>query len=445
MTFRKEIIGEGTNVHVNHLLRSLPFTTKTRLCTIRKQAIYQTLLSMNQHVRKSYGLAKLLDIAKEAFDYDKKLSFVVRNITKFQRVCKKYLQNLELRLQGPGIPVSKCVNEDCPYTMESLTDIPKADIFTWKDDKIYGCDFHPLYQLVSNHMERNGTLYEDKESDYMAYIQEYSRLSRATNRRRFNRSRLGSIHNPFTRSPFPGEAFRRLLSIGKRRGLMSTEPRNHRIHARNRRNRNINDHDSESDQEVSEPRIHEPNVTEISNEVSEHLRTLEFYTPDTILTDIIRPITEYIRSARRSPQPLEHAHSVRMHSYITNSCIPILEHLADHYTSSVIRGVVTRRNYLRDFYRQFRRGYFTRMLNEQNRLLENMIHDNYHHRIVNSRVRRLCKFFLTIWRQTIRILRETFNSPDVNTEDKKSVAIFVIISLAQTGHLREGFEWAVGL
>ena len=440
LTFRKEIIAEGQKVNVNHLIRSLPFRTKSRLCTIRKQALFDTLSDIQVNVRKTYSLGKLLEIAKETFGYDTKLKEVNKKLSIIQNIYKKYYNNIELRLQGPGVPVSRCVNEDCPYTMESLTDI--SNIFTWKDDKIYGCDFQSLYGLFSKHIDRSGVLYESKEDEYRSFIEEYVKLSRSLSIRRFSRSRLGPIINPFTRSPFPGEAFHRILDIGKRRGLLSKEPQNHRIRQRSINRMRSREHEYPR---LDEPERNEMNVIEVSNTVSEHLRTLEFYTPDTILTDIIRPVISYSQSS--SPVPLlDHAHSIRILEYITQSCIPVLENLVNHFTNSLIRGNISRRTPHYEFYRSFARGHCIRELHNQIRSIQDIIQlSNTSPRRVILRMRRFVRLFIHTWRGAFNILGSLLSSDDMNIEDKKSIAIFIIISLAQAGILREGFEWAIGI
>lgn len=446
LSFHKEIITEEQKVNVNHLIRSLPFDTKTRLCTIRKQALFNTLSSTQAHVRKTYSLNKLLEIAKETFGYNDKLELINKRLSTFQNIYKRYYNNLELRLQGPGIPVSRCVNEDCPYTMETLTDIPKTNIFTWKDDKIYGCDFQSLYTLFSKHMDRQGILYECKENEYRTFIEEYVKLSHSLNTRRLSRSRLGPIINPFTRAPFPGEAFGRILDIGKRKGLLSKEPRNQRIRRRPTTRRPTRDQEVLNvEEETGQPVTSRTNVIELSNEVSEHLRSLEFYTPDTILTDIIRPIFMYSQTTSPAP-PLNHSHSMRVLEYITQSCIPVLEHLADHFSSSLIRVNINRRNPHYEFYRSFRQGYCIRALHSHNRSIQDMIHSSDTlHRHVTTRIRRYARLFLRAWTEVFGLLNSLLTSVNINVDDKKSIAIFIIISLAQTGFLNEGFEWAIGI
>lgn len=445
--FRKEIIGEGRKVTVNHLVRSLPFETKSRLCTIRKQPLFETLSNTDFKVRKTYSLSKLLDIAKEALQYDKKLAEVNKRLTTFQRVYKKYYSNIELRLQGPGIPVSRCVNEDCPYTMETLTEIPKGDIFTWKDDKIYGCEFKSLYHLIAKYMEQSGTLYECKEDEYRSIINNYISLSKSTNIRRLNRSRLGPIKNPFTRSPFPGEALYRILDIGKRRGFFSKEPQNQRIRQRSSRLRREHQEGDSVFMTESQSTSIPPSVTEISVEVSEYIRNLDFYTPETILNDIIRPVVSYLHESG-IPLSLNHTHSLHIFTYITQSCIPILEHLSTQFTSPLIRNNINRRSIHYHFYRSFRQegGYHIRTLHTQGSMIRGMISEsNGSPRALCMRVKRFCRIFLSVWGSVFRTLHSLLFSENINIDDKKSIAIFIIISLAQTGVLREGFEWAIGI
>jgi hypothetical protein len=435
--FKKEVIGEGTTVTLHHLLRSLPFTTKSRLCTIRKQPLYETLLEGNATVRKSYGLKRLLEIAKEEFQYEKALGLVNRRLSTLQRKFKVYLKDTESRLIGPGIPITRCVNEDCPYTMEALVDISRENIFTWKDDKIYGCDFQALYGLIAGKLERSGTLYEQNMDQYDYTIEEYGEQRRRN--RRYDARILNEITNPFTRQKFPVEALRRVIQIAKRKGLVSNEPRNQRI--RQRRNAT-----HENQIEMTRPEDNDDNIITVSIEISERMRALDFYTPETIILDIIKPVFDYLYPSRDRPRALEHAHSIRMHNYIANQCVPVLEHISDHFTNPLIRrNPIFYRSQYRMFIPRFRRGIPIRNLREHIAYINDIMEGTQNPRVLYTQVRRLSSYLLTIWSQAFGVLLELLNSESVNIDDKKNIVIFIIISLAQTGHLREGFEWAIGI
>lgn len=405
--YKKEIIKE--NVGVNHLLRSLPFPSKDRLCTIRKGALFDTLKKHMAPVRKSHSLIKLLDLAKDVFHYDKSLEILNKRISIFQNIFKKYLLNIDLRLQGPGIPVNRCINEECPYTMDALNELPLENVITWRDDKIYGCHVQPIYDLFSKALESNGVLNESREKWYEEFIREYIETP---SRRRHT---LRKITNPFTRQPLPGELFLRLLKIGQRRGLMSNQ------------------------QIVHEEYV---DVMEASNEVSEYIRHLDFYTPTTILGDIIQPVYEHINTPRSSSRAINIAHSIRIHEHITRACIPFLEHLANHFTNPIIRNYIRRSEYS-EFYRSFRHGYCNITLREHSDRIDRIIRSPELVLTIGSQVRRLSVALISIWNDVMQILNYLFQLDRIDIDNKRNIAISIIISLVNSGHLRDGFEWAI--
>jgi hypothetical protein len=59
-----------------------------------------------------------------------------------------FMKKISRRIQGPGIPVSRCVNSECPFTLENLSDIDVDKIMTWRDGKIYGCDGEMLIKAI---------------------------------------------------------------------------------------------------------------------------------------------------------------------------------------------------------------------------------------------------------------------------------------------------------
>ena len=438
--YKREIITDDTEINITHLIRSLPFDTKSRLCTIRKNALFKTLSQKTSGVRKSYGLKKLLDIAKEYFHYDKVFDHVNTQISKFQKKVRIYLSQEELRLIGPGIPVSRCVNDDCPYTMETLTDIPQNNIFTWKDNKIYGCQYDAIFNLLASKLESSGKLYIERKIQYESVIENYERYLRQR-RRRF-RNPLREVTNPFTRQVFDSNTFRRVLQIAEKKGLFVREPQNRRI----RQIRNIEpttpNYDSGSD---SDPML-------ISIEVSELLRTLDYYTPETIVADIITHVATFSANPTRYPRPVSFAHSRNLFRYVTERCVPIFEHLSVHFNNSYVRNSpaltypngpsLSQRSSNRAFINYFRRGRYLNELEERATLIQQDPNDM---EITAPRILRYFEFFLNVWSQAFGILLGIMSSDVVEIEDKKSVALFIIVALAQTGHLREGFEWAIDL
>jgi hypothetical protein len=271
-------------------------------------------------------------------------------------------------------------------------------------------------------------------------------LSRArlTNRARHNRNPLFEIQNPFTRQPMPAEAFRRMLLIGKRQGLITKEPENQRVHIRRntQRRRLTNDN---APRENIRTMANEECIT-VSTQVSELMRSLDFYTPDTIILDIIRPVHAYCNRTDDRPLSLDHANSIRVFEYVRQSCIPVLEHLREHFHNPVIRrNPIFRSSSYRMFISDFRRGSQIRLIHQRAADVITLDPEYDSPSRLITRVRSFLRLFLSLWTRTFNIFLDILTSDTTDIEDKKNVVIYIIISLAQTGHLREGFEWAIGI
>lgn len=66
--------------------------------------------------------------------FEKKILFQLES---FQKILKLRVNDRIRKMVGPGVPHSKCVNEECPFTFDDVVDIPYGKLLTWKeDDKI---------------------------------------------------------------------------------------------------------------------------------------------------------------------------------------------------------------------------------------------------------------------------------------------------------------------
>lgn len=441
-SFKKEIIDDGKLVTVNHLLRSLPFPSKYAFCSLRKNALFNALRLKDCDIKKTSSIAQLLDIAKDVFLYDQALARVNKGLTILQQKYKGYLQNVELRLQGPGIPVSRCVNEDCPYTMEALTDINKCDIITWKDDKIYGCDFTAIYELFSKKLESNGVLLLEKVDHYNDVIQSYTTLSERNRRSPFNRNPLASLFNPFTRAPFPAEFFVRIIEFGKRKCLLKNAPQNRRIL---RRAPPVVDSVRSSILEEDD-NVDLDEINEVSAEVSDLIQSLDFYTPANILNNVVEPLVTYMRLPENSPVSINTTYALRTLAYLTTSCLPMIEHLTIQFNSPLMRNRIGDRS-LRFFAVRFRREVYYRMISDRCIAIDQYLRTTHRVPRIVADVRNTVRLFLHVWYNVMQVFVDVigYENVDIPLEDKKSIAISMIIALVNAGHLREGFEWAIGI
>lgn len=442
-SFKKEIIEDGKIVTVNHLLRSLPFPSKYAFCSLRKNALFNALRLKDCDIKKSSSISQLLDIAKEVFLYEEALAKVNKGLTIIQQKYKGYLHNVELRLQGPGIPVSRCVNEDCPYTMEALTDINKFDVITWKDDKIYGCDFNAIYELFSKKLESNGVLFLDKVDYYNDVIQSYTTLSERNRRSPFNRNPLASLFNPFTRAPFPAEFFVRIIEFGKRKCLLKNIPQNRRIL---RRDPSVVVDSVRPSLLEQDNNVDLDEINEVSAEVSDLIQSLDFYTPANILNNVIEPLVTYIRLPANSPVSINTTYALRTLGYLTTACLPMIEQLTIQFNSPIMRNRIRDRS-LRFFAVRFRREVYYRMILDRCNDIHQYLRTTQRVPRIVTDVRNTVRLFLHVWYNVMNVFVDVigYENVDIPLDDKKSIAISMIIALVNAGHLREGFEWAIGI
>jgi len=380
----KEKIQGETTVTSNHLIRFLIFgERKLALTVIRKDALQYTLLSMKQKVPKSSSLVRLLDSLSSTYGYETIKTRVIRKLILIQRHIRIFIRNRLARLRGPGFPVTRCVNDDCPYSLEALSDIPDDKIMTWREpfhgvpSKIYGCDVEMMIESLRRDI-RN------------------VHIRRLENPRTNLGDRMVGILNPFTREGLTVDVIRRCNEytlLKKQTPLYGTPThvrqtsrrntsishdlfqnplsrrRNSRRGIGTRRLRNMVDSDDDIDDEVFmanerrtsfddnpllninvvSPHLFERSHTRaihkleslipIAEAVSEAFRDLEFYTQETMFT---RPIIDMISLLRStadgvSVDVLEDA--VR---YLVEHVCPLIQALTVGTNYAAITSVVSR-------------------------------------------------------------------------------------------------------
>ena len=145
---KRQVLPDTTEITAKHLLNFIPFDRKESPYIIRKGAFLNTLHRLGYKLPKSGSLQSLIDKLLEVLDYQTHYNRLIRRITSFQKMFRVFMKKISRRIQGPGIPVSRCVNSECPFTLENLSDIDVDKIMTWRDGKIYGCDGEMLIKAI---------------------------------------------------------------------------------------------------------------------------------------------------------------------------------------------------------------------------------------------------------------------------------------------------------
>lgn len=189
---KRQVLPDTTELTIKHLLNFIPFDRKLSPYIIRKGAFLNTLHRLGYKVSKSGSLQTLLDKLLEVLDYQTHFNTLVRRLTTFQRVFRVFLKSIARRIQGPGIPVSRCVNSECPFTLENLADIPVERVMTWRDGKIYGCDGEMLAKAI-------------RDSISYRYHSTIERMQ--------PNEEVAGTENPFTRQPLKAELIHRCVKF----------------------------------------------------------------------------------------------------------------------------------------------------------------------------------------------------------------------------------------
>lgn len=425
---KKYVIGETTKINVSHLLRCLPFPNDQRICTIRKGALYNTLKADGCRVKKSDNLKKLMDIAKEHMVYDTAYEKTVKCIITIQTIFREYLANIEKRLHGPGIPIHRCVNDTCPYLLSELKDLPENEIITWKDKKIYGCSFVGLFgSMVQALNPGKSVLYDTSLKRYQSMIDEYSKLTRRQLNQRYSRNPFTKIRNPFTRNFLPGDLFHRALLLAKNKNFLKEGPRKRRIH-----------------EVVVEENISNEELMRICVNLAENMQGLEFYTPNESFTRIIGPMINFVENGDTNPVVL-HAANTEILTYITSHIIPFYDYIREHIHNNELYRSINHDSGLRNTIRRFLPRQIIRNI-QSFRSIQSLVPDVENPVTVISMNARL-KIFIKDMLKTFSGITRLFNGAlstenrNIGIENKKSIAILLIIGLVNTNNLG-GFEWA---
>jgi len=222
---KTKVIASGT-IDINHIVGQVIFEPPfTRFYNIRKPLLLQFITDNGGRIRKSSNHNEIFIKIKEISNLQQKLQKTIHCISTIQKKFKIWLLNIEERLKGPGIPVSKCVNEECPFTLESLVDIDNDNIITWRgsDLKIYGCEFMALFTLLKNTIGGKN-IYKDKYEQLVSILTEMNKIETSPSYRSRISTRkfmiFNEMKNPFTREKFQAELILRLLEIANNKKLI---------------------------------------------------------------------------------------------------------------------------------------------------------------------------------------------------------------------------------
>ena len=463
----KEKIQGNTTVTPNHLIRFLIFgERKQALTTIRKDSLYYTITAMKQKIPKSANLGRLLEKLSILYDYENRKEKILQNIVRIQGYIRIFLKNRLKRIKGPGFPITKCVNEDCPYSLETLGDIPSDKIITWREpfrgipSKIYGCDIDMMIDSLRRDIHP-------------------SNVRKLQNPRTRHGERIMNLKNPFTREGLTVDVIRRCneYTILKKQTPLypSSDPEIDRSRSRtttaHRGLRRVNVRDD--DDMINERHISttdSPNLlidpwTEVSPEsppriairrlegllphaeaVSESLRDLEFYTQDTMFTKPITDTIGFLRRIEDSSAGIELSEFDEISSYIRTHVLPLADTLAVGLNYPIVSSIINRiceinpslRGALRDTLSLLRRN-----RTERPRWLSTLTPGSARTRsrefviwVVNI-VGALITRVLLLAHASLKTFTELSSE-----EDRKSFAIILIGTFCEAGYLSEEFSWA---
>ena len=456
---RIKITGD-TILEIKHLLNFLPFDRKTSPYVIRKDSIFYTLKHHNVKIPKSASLERMLTELTNVLDYDNYYKQTITGIVYFQRQFRKYLNNAYLRIQGPGIPVTRCVNTECPFTLEELCDIPSKKIITWKDDKIYGCNAELLIESI-----RNGYLSRRLEHTIATMDADYP---------------IDGTQNPFTRQPLKADLLRRCMKyseINNIPGIFVTNVRDtYNYHRRTvRPNRIVATPPtprriSRGDRRlISRPEVRGTvvnNPTELvrlfeelqsrESTISECLRRLDFYTPLNALSlpteqsiHLLRMMTVDSSQDNNVSNELTPEVFIRYRREVQDSILPLMRTTSEMLTySSMIdlyRDVNLTQEALGNSY-SLRRGVFASHIHELLTIYDHLISNltdtigPFHHNYLFQIIIHIYNF----WKCFIDVCDCILSSSDdvISQDDKRSVAISIISILYSGRFLSDEFEWA---
>ena len=394
-------------IEFKHIIGQMLFDSSMgKLYNIRKQVLLEYIRDNGGHIKKSSTLVEILDKIKKMSYYNVRSSKIIHCIQSVQKKFKEWLYNPEVRLLGPGIPITKCVNDECPFTLENLKDLGDGNVITWRgeDTKIYGCDFIGLFTLLKTTLGGR-TIYTDRYEELMNILNEIIKIQKDQRAKPIRNNRrymiFNEMKNPFNREKFQPELLSRLLQLANRRNMIKPRTmRNNHVHRRARiRVRHGRDIDSPEMEEVrnlvgagvtmpeqrpnivlystddatnwEQQIIIAERITHISRNpeadtfnlrnllqtiegfvvteqrLADEIRKLGFYVPDNMFSTVFNPVRECIRvltndSETTSPIPIIDVHVANLIHSIRHYLIPIYGRIRLYFSNPVFTGGISR-------------------------------------------------------------------------------------------------------
>jgi hypothetical protein len=492
----KTITIASGKIGIKHILGQILFENNaSKFYNIRKSVLLEYIHDNGGHMKKSANLTDIIEKVKEVSDYKNLARNTLRFISIFQRRIKQWISNPELKLLGPGIPISRCVNEECPFTLENLKDLDPKNVITWKgeDSKIYGCDFMSLFVLLKNTLGGRN-IYTDKYEELINLLNiNLSNTGRSTRNNR--RSVIfNEMKNPFTREKFQPELLVRLLQLANRRDLIKQK------HKTTRSQQNIRARIRSRDEGLREPtdlvgtgrrniiyttdnswqeqvaiasgitNIHLNDMSlqtmytrlmdsiTVEQTLADEIRRVGFYVPESMFSSVINPVREWVRilvndAEINAPIPIVDVHIAGLIHSIRQFIIPFYSRISSYFSNPVFDGALNRSritfsniihtNVIMNGIRNIMRG-------------SGIIHsvDETHRSRMNDLAKHLTHLVLSSWVYCIRhLILEIFirgKAIDISSGehvisegDRQTIAILFISALVNTGHLGSDFEWAM--
>lgn len=463
----KEKIKGTKNISKEALLRFMIFNDRKKALTIiQKDALFHTLRELKIRVSKSSCLSKLIDELAKVYSYDELKEKVIHNISIFQKKIKDVRKNELKHIIGPGNVVSKCINSECPYTLEPLEDISHEELITWQQPyrtgKIYGCNavclFEYIMENVKNPRERFGEMHNSE------------------NVRDF-------VFNPFTREHLTVDIVLRCFRYGELKGLVKIEKPKpiHPYTPIRREFRNNIDLQSTNPRRLARPRVTRTSsvfnnvplnilrtndrippplwgqhfrlripfiekLEQVSDLVSESFRDLGFYTHETVMRDLMGNISEINRDSISASVSLNHEDIIRYNTQLADIIEDIVQPFVRIFTILLGIGEISRRIRLsQDEHIRLARGYFNRHISRDYRSLPHTTDT------LNSRISYILNvlyarsnYIIMMNRYLLDILYTVLvkDKDEIPEEDRRSFVIGIFGALRSCGILGDDYEWA---
>lgn len=386
-------------IDFKHIIGQILFESfTTKFYNIRKPVLIEYINDNGGHIKKSSNLLEIIEKVKEISYYEIRTKRIIRCIGILQKKFRNWINNPDIRLLGPGIPVDRCVNEECPFTFENLKDLDSGNVITWKgdDSKIYGCDYMSLFTLLKNTLGGR-TIHTDKYEELISILNDIVNQQTDTQKRssRINRRNMifNEMKNPFTREKFQPELLIRLLHLANKRDMIKPKKQTTRSRNRNRTNNTIvqnrpsNDligagvtmnnrisgriiHSTEdtiddwneqleNGSRITNLHIDLENITlramyeqmvemiTIEQNLADEIRKVGFYVPDSMFSSVMNPVRECLRILSNDFDempaiPIVDVHLAGLIHSIRQCIVPFYERINLLFTNPVFIGALNR-------------------------------------------------------------------------------------------------------